>query len=98
MELIFRLSVGEILRKMHTESSSSDMEQQELIGYLKALTQAEVVQGMSHHQLIFLLPSLVPYLLFPYLLPLPYADVSRKLYQRFVNSWLVRGTTVNLMK
>lgn len=42
MEPIFRFSVGEILRKMHAEASFSDMEQQELMCYLRCNSRQKI--------------------------------------------------------
>lgn len=81
MELISRFSLGEILRKMHTESRFSGTGQQELPWYLGWHPRQQLREYNSgcFHQLIFQLPHQVLHLISPPLLPLPPADVSQKL-------------------
>lgn len=65
VELIFRFSLGEILRKTHTESSFNDAGQQELRSYLRFYSkQISGNSNGSYPLLIFQLPSQLPHLLF----------------------------------
>jgi len=86
---------------MHTESSFSDMEQQELLCYLRCYPRQkfrecrEWVSPLAHVPVG--VPG-VPSLFFHFLLPLPHADISGKLEQGFIHTQLLRDIVVNLMK